>query len=248
MIYTLLNRFSTTALCCLILAGGLHAQEQPETSGLDARGKKKPVFTCLYWEGLPKETLYYRVGEEFLSINFQDSIRSQEYPLKAMKSFQLYRDAKDPKDGVPPYDLLSTTAIPANSKQVLFLVIPFQKNAEISYQVVAMDDSLDAFPRGTFRFANFTRQTLLVKFAGEIKKIPASKMTEMSCKPGKGGGFRPFIIGNAKGKQIFGTRLFGQPSGRELVFISPPLRRDSNSPRVKFISQLIGKPVVKPSQ
>jgi hypothetical protein len=73
-------------------------------------------------------------------------------------------------------------------------------------------------------------------------------MTEMSCKPGKGGGFRPFIIGNAKGKQIFGTRLFGQPSGRELVFISPPLRRDSNSPRVKFVSQLIGKPVVKPSQ
>ena len=59
-----------------------------------------------------------------------------------MASFELYRDAKDPKENEPPYDLLSTTAIPTNSEQVLFLVIPFKKRSWHYYQVVAMDDSL----------------------------------------------------------------------------------------------------------
>lgn len=191
------------------------------------------------------EPLYYRQGEEFLPIKFEDSRRSQAYLLKRMSNFELYRDAKQPKDDQPPYDLLANTVIPSGSSQILLLVIPFQKKSseELNYKVIAMDDSLSAFPLGTFRFVNFTQLPLLVKFAGEVKKLPAKKMTVMSCKPGKGGGFRPFIIGNAEGKQIFGTKLFGQASGRELVFISPPLRSGSNTPRVKFITQLMGTPI-----
>jgi hypothetical protein len=248
MKYFSLMRRVALALFALLLAGGLSAQTD-DGNEKPAKGQKnKQQFTCLYWEALPIEKLYYRVGEDFKAIKFENSIRSQDYALKGMTSFELYRDAKDPKENELPYELLARTAIPTNSPQILFLVIPFKNEDAISYRVVAMDDSLAAFPRGTFRFANFTSQSLLVKFAGEVQKIPASKMTEMSCKPGKGGGFRPFIIGNSKGKQIFGTRLFGQSSGRELVFISPPERKGSDTPRVKFISQLIGEPVVKPSQ
>ena len=226
------------------MAAGLLAQEAEIQVEQVSEGRPKRVFTCLYWEGLPKETLYYRVGEEFVPIKFEDSIRSQDYSLKRMKSFELYRDAVKPKEGAPPYDLLTKTAIPSGGNRILFLVIPFQKEGEtlLDYRVIAMDDSLSAFPLGTFRFANFTRQPLLVKFAGEIQKIAAADMTVMSCKPGEAGGFRPFMIGDAKGKQIFGTKLFGQPSGRELVFISPPLRRGSTVPRVKFISELRGVP------
>lgn len=233
----------------LSLVTGLLAQND-EAGELVSGQNKKRFFTCLYWEGLPKERLYYRLGEEFLPIKFEDSRRSQNYALKGLTSFELYRDAIEPKEDQPPYDLLSKTAVPSGSSQILFLVIPFQENGDghVKYRVVAMDDSLSAFPRGTFRFANFTSQKLLVKFAGEIEELPARKMTVMSCKPGKAGGFRPFLIGDAKGKQIFGTKLFGQPSGRELVFISPPLRRESNTPRVKFISQLIGKPRAEAGQ
>ena len=248
MKYFSLIRRIALPLFIMLFGGVLSAQTDGGNENPGQGQKKKRQFTCLYWEALPTEKLYFRVGEEFKAIKFENSIRSQNYPLKGMSSFELYRDAKDPKENEPPYDFLSRTAIPTNSPQILFLVIPFKKEDVISYKVVAMDDSLASFPRGTFRFANFTSQSLLVKFAGEVQKIPASKMTEMSCKPGKGGGFRPFIIGNAKGKQIFGTRLFGQSSGRELVFISPPERAGSDTPRVKFISQLIGKPVLKPSQ
>ena len=35
---------------------------------------------------------------------------------------------------------------------------------------------------------------------------------------------------------------------RELVFISPPERRGSDTPRVKFISQLVGKPLAEAGQ
>lgn len=236
-------------LLLLGFTAGLSAQEGEQSTQAPME-KPKRVFTCLYWEGLPKERLYYRVGKDFLPIKFEDSRRSQDYPLKGLKSFELYRDAIEPREDQPPYDLLSKTVVPSGSNQILFLVIPFQEkgNVYLKYRVIAMDDSLSAFPRGTFRFANFTSQKLFVKFAGEVEELPSRKMTVMSCKPGKAGGFRPFLIGDAKGKQIFGTKLFGQASGRELVFISPPLRRESNTPRVKFISQLIGKSLSEAGQ
>jgi len=248
-IYALIITF---ALCPLLTpklmaqAEGEQTEQQPEQqSSADKKGAK---FTCLYWEGTPSENLYYRSGEDFMQLEFNKAIRSKNFPLKKMAVFELYRDAANPKDDQPPYELITKATIPSGTSQVLFLVIPFKNEKGITYRVVAMDDSLKAFPRGTFRFANFTSQMLLVKFAGKVEKLPASKMTVMSCNPGEAGGFRPFIIGNAKGKQVFGTKLFGQASGRELVFISPPERRGSDSPRVKFISQLIGKPLAEAGQ
>ena len=64
------------------------------------------------------------------------------------------------------------------------------------------------------------------------------EMTVMNSGRIKNGGFMPFVINDTKGKRIFGTRLFGQPSGRELVFIIPP-RQKGAMPRVKFVSQLL---------
>ena len=233
----------------LLGQGKLVAQSDEEQAGEGSTaGKKGPQFTCLYWEGLPEEDLYYRQGEEFVLLEFSKEIRSKDFSLKGMSVFELYRDAQKPVEGKPPYDRITQAKIPTGTSQVLFLVIPFKSEGKATYRVVAMDDSLSAFPRGTFRFANFTSQALRVKFAGEVQKLPASKMTVMSCKPGEAGGFRPFLIGDAKGRQIFGTRLFGQASGRELVFISPPERKGSNIPRVKFISQLIGKPFPETGQ
>lgn len=240
---------SMAIIFSLLGLGELAAQSDEGQAGNGPSvGKKGPQFTCLYWEGLPEEDLYYRLGEEFVLLQFSKEIRSRGFSLKGMSVFELYRDAQKPVEGKPPYDKLTQAKIPTGTSQVLFLVIPFNGEGKTTYRVVAMDDSLSAFPRGTFRFANFTSQALFVKFAGEVQKLPSSKMTVMSCKPGEAGGFRPFLIGDAKGRQVFGTRLFGQASGRELVFISPPERKGSKIPRVKFISQLIGKPVVKPSQ
>ena len=236
------KHFFVQSLLALIMAAGLLAQEAQIQVEQVSEGRPKRVFTCLYWEGTPKESLYYRMGEEFIPIEFKDSKRSRDYALKRLADFELYRDAEEPKKGKPPYDLLAKTSIPTGSNRVLFLVIPFQlkDKPSMTYRVLAMDDSLSAFPLGTFRFVNFTQQPLLVRFADATQKIAAAKMTVMSCKAGKAGGFRPFVIGTTKGKQIFGTKLFGQPSGRELVFISPPERKENDTPRVKFITDIRG--------
>ncbi len=164
-----------------------------------------------------------------------------------MTSFELHRDARFPVEGKPPYDLLATASVPL-ARKVLFVVIPFGDDEKFpDYKVVAMDDSLETFPPGTFRFANFSPQSLVVKCGETTAKIPASEMTVIRAEKSPNGGFVPFVIGNARGKMIFGTRIFGQPSGRELVFISPPKKR-GRPPRVKFISQLITFPPPEPAE
>ena len=72
-------------------------------------------------------------------------------------------------------------------------------------------------------------------------------MTVMKCKAGAKGGFELFLIGNSKGQTIFGTRLFGQPTWRDLAFISPPAS-EGGMTRVRFISQLVPPAPPKPSR
>lgn len=195
----------------------------------------------MYWEGAPAEDLFYREKETFRRLEFKEGTRSKNFSLKGTATFELYKEAVEPVEGEPPYDLLAKAKIPA-SKQVLFLVIPFEKEEGTEYKIVAMDDSLKVFPSGAFRFANFSSETLMVKCGETVRKIPAREMSVVKSENSSSGGFVPFVIGNAQGETVFGTRIFGQPSGRELIFISPP-KKKGEMPRVKFVSQLVAPPV-----
>lgn len=221
---------SLTLTMFLSLPGHLAAQSENK----DFRLK----FTCLYWEGSPPEKLYYREGKAFHPLEFREGARSDPFTLKAMKTFEVYRDVKAPKEGQPPYQPVCSAKIPAGCKQALFLVLPIKFDREMRYKVFAMDDSVTSFPAGTFRFVNFTSQPFSVKLAEDVQTIPSGGVLGMSFKAGPNGGFRPFAINDAKGKPVYGTRLFGQPSGRELVFISPPAEPEG-MPRVKYVSQLV---------
>ena len=152
---------------------------------------------------------------------------------------------KNPQKDQPPYQLVAKAKIPP-SKQALFLVTPFKRQSVIHYRIFTMDDSLEAFPRGAFRFANFYEQMLYVKCGKTVKKILPNKLTVVRAVDLPRGGFVPFLIADEKGKKIFGTRIFGQPAGRELVFISPP-EESGGAPRVKFVSQLLA-PSTPPEQ
>jgi hypothetical protein len=101
-----------------------------------------------------------------------------------------------------------------------------------------MDDALDNFPPGTFKFLNFSKSALQVKFGDKITQLPAGEMSVVKSNVPKLGGFVPFIISDARGKIIFETRLFGQPTGREIVFIGPPAK-PAGLPRVKFLTEII---------
>ncbi len=227
---------SLICLSCLLGCFPCHGQ--------NAEKEKSPVkFSCLYWEGLPPEDLYYREKKTFHQLTFKKASRSNHLHLKGMEFFELHRKVEnpDPEKDTPPYQLLTKVKIPA-SKEVLFLVIPFKRESAVYYRVFTMDDSLKAFPRGAFRFANFYKKMLYVKCGDTVKKILPNQLTVVRSSNKPNGGFVPFLIADDKGKKIFGTRIFGQPAGRELIFISPPEKK-GGVPRVKFVSQLVAPPV-----
>jgi hypothetical protein len=51
------------------------------------------------------------------------------------------------------------------------------------------------------------------------------------------GGFIPFFIKDEKGNTVFETRLLGQPTGRETVFIYPP-QANGRKLSVQFLSEV----------
>lgn len=227
-------------------------------------------FSCLHWDGIPEEKLYYREGEHFHLLELRNGARSETRPLKGMTNFELYAEAVNPGEGEGPFKLLGKVAIPPDVRDVLFYIIADREEEQTRYQLVAMDDSHKAFPRGYFRFVNLSGRELSVEFSGAVRDLAADQIAEMPYKILDGGGtFVPCIIraavneqaaaaenekGDEQGQEpagkakdpdkiIFGTRLFGQPSGRELMIIRPSPMKGSDRLKLKFYTQLIAAPL-----
>ena len=205
--------------------------------------KKKGVqFSCMLWEGPLPQKIYYQDGEDYREVVPYTSSRSLPHWLKKSKEFRLFTmsqpEAKDGKEQEPVYTLVGQSKLLPGISPILFLLIPSQGEDGFKIRILALDDSLEGFPAGSFRFANFSAADLMVKFAGAVKKIPAREMTIMQSKIGNNGGMVPFLIGNEKGEKVFETRLFAQASGREIVFIGPP-KKEGGLPSVRFLPQLL---------
>ena len=205
--------------------------------------KKKGVqFSCMLWEGPLPQKIYYQDGEDYREVVPYTSSRSLPHWLEKSKEFRLFTmsqlEAKDGKEQEPVYTLVGQSKLLPGISPMLFLLIPSQGDEDFKIRIIALDDSLEGFPAGSFRFANFSTADLMVKFAGAVKKIPAREMTIMQSKIGKNGGMVPFLIGNENGEKVFETRLFAQPTGREIVFIGPP-KEAGGLPSVRFLPQLL---------
>ena len=205
--------------------------------------KKKGVqFSCMLWEGPLPQKIYYQDGEDYREIIPYTSSRSLPHWLKKSKEFRLFTmsqpEAKDGKEQEPVYTLVGQSKLLPGISPILFLLIPSQGEDGFKIRIMALDDSLEGFPAGSFRFANFSAADLKVKFAGAVKEIPAREMTIMQSKIGNNGGLVPFLIGNENGEKVFETRLFAQASGREIVFIGPP-KKEGGLPSVRFLPQLL---------
>ena len=214
--------------------------------------KKKGVqFSCMLWEGPLPQKIYYQDGEDYREVIPFTSHRSLPHWLEKSKEFRLFTmtqpQAKDGKEQEPVYTLVGQSKLLPGISPILFLLIPSQGEEDFKIRIMALDDSLEGFPAGSFRFANFSTADLMVKFAGSIKKIPAREMTIMKSKIGKNGGMVPFLIGNENGEKVFETRLFAQASGREIVFIGPP-KEEGGLPSVRFLPQLLPQKVPPPPE
>lgn len=220
----------------LLSAPRLRAQEPQEKSSVQ--------FSCLIWKKLPYPELYYRSAGKVYPLELFMNFRSSLYPISAgMEKFELFTQSTD-DDGNMKLELVGSTKVVPKSKRMLFVIQESQKGAALPLQIFGLDDSLENFPMGSFRFLNFTTVPLAVSFNGGIKEVKPNALTSMSSKVSEGGGFLPFAIINKKGDKLFETRLYSQSRGREMVFIGPPsVNKDRLT--IKFISEVIPPPKTK---
>jgi hypothetical protein len=219
-----------------LLCGHVHAQGQEKKQGIQ--------FSCMLWNGPLPEKIYYQDGEDYREVVPYTSSRSLPHWLEKSKEFRLFTrkevDQEDGKEGKVVYSLVGQAAMLPGVERILFILFPTKDEASeaLEIRILALDDSLNGFPPGSFRFANFSASELFVKFAGVVKKIPSKEITLMKSGIGKQGGLVPFLIGDGEGNKVFETRLFAQASGREIVFIGPP-KEVGGLPSVRFLPQLL---------
>ena len=224
-----------------LLSDQLLAEEKAE----EQQASKVIECSFLHWGDVPEEKLFFRMGEEYHPMTFRMSARAGKISLKRMAEFEVFRELENPVEGEAAYEFLASAAVPSEFGKLLFLVLPSDKE-EGQYRVVAMDDSVEAFPRAYFLFVNLTEQMISVEFSGETQEVEVNENAVMQSNVDEKGGFIPCIMRDPDGETIYGTRLFAQPNGRELVLIRSGIREGNNRPRVKFISQSVAAPVPEP--
>lgn len=224
-----------TLLFCSVAAG-------------QSNGKEKGVqFTCMLWSGEAIE-VFYRDGDKPKPIRITPGRRSYPHQLEKSTDFLLVKENPDAKtdEGESPYIVLAKSPI-MPTKKMLFILIDNDSTTEdqLPYRVIALDDSTSNFPAGSFMFYNMNQEDVFVDFGGGIKVVKGNKTTKYKTSVSSDGGLIPFQIRNKEGQKIFETRLFGQPKGREIVFIGPP-KKEGGLPSLRFLSQIVAQE--KPSE
>lgn len=203
-------------------------------------------FTCLVMGELPEEIpmdeIFYKEGASYVPIELKRGKRSQKYPLKKAKNFQLYISDDSVKEG-DPFKAVGGSRLVEGSKEMLFLIMPVESKEGLPLSVFGVDDSLKGFPPGTFRFVNFTKSGLLVKVKEKITKLPSSEITVVSSQSNSDGGLVPVMFGSLKGEMLHFTRIYSHPRTREMVFIGP-----TADPQRKFEFKFVPQNIPVPKQ
>jgi hypothetical protein len=215
----------------------LGAQSAPKATSLK--------FSCVAWENLTIDNLFYRQGKKCLPIQLSPGSRSELYTLQDATALELCTLAVD-EQGKEYYKLIGQAALPVGSDRALFFI--FEKKAAdgLPLTVSGVDDSLKTFPPGSYRFVNSTSVELKVTFGGVTTPIAPRAMTVVPSQVSKNGGFLPFLVKDAANRNIYETRFFSQPTGRSMVFISPP-PKPGERVLIKFLAQLIGPEPAEPA-
>ena len=199
-------------------------------------------FSCVAWGDLPCPELFYRRGNEFLPIKLSPGQRSQAYPLLiGVRVLELY--IKNEKgagklESSADFELAGLAPLPQGAKRMLFLIEAKKDANGLPLQLRGMDDSLEAFPAGSFRFINQTPNLLRAELGGTTHELPQGEMKVVTPDLPAGGGFLPVIIKNEEGRNVLESRFFAQRAERELVVIRPPAEGRMEL-SVKFLSDVV---------
>ena len=222
----------------VFLPSGLSAQSKSE--------KRTVTFSCAVWDKLPQTPLFFFDGKKFQALKLKKFKRSDLFKLKDAEDFSLFIQSKT-KDGELSYKRVGKTSILSNSSRILYL-LSHQKTAtaRLNVRITGIDDSLGAFPPGTFRFVNFTSETLLIKFGDQKAKVKPQKVTTIKQRNQLESGLLPMMVGDSKGNVLLEDRLYVRSRGRKIVFISPPVKKGA-SLKIKYLSEIVPPQIPKPT-
>jgi hypothetical protein len=195
-------------------------------------------FTCAHVGALPYDELFFRQGKQAEALILRAMRRSLPRKLTAGTTFDVMIPETQP-DGSQGFKVIGSAALPPGAKQVMFLLAAKanpQPGKKPIY-IMALDDSPQEFPIGSFRFANATRVPLHVKFGSTGQVIASGGIIVIKPSSAKEG-FLPVIIAETTGKILFQTRFFWEPKVREFVMISPPSSPEAPL-NLQFISEIV---------
>lgn len=201
--------------------------------------EEKTFFTCAKFNAVDTSNLYYNKGKEYIKLELPQTVRSKIYPVtlgenRKLVFFSLSKDEKD-QDVYTP---VARAHFPEKTNQVLVLFAKSKKVKKSKYRLLVIDDSLEVFPVGSFRFFNFTKEPLLVSFHKTKKVVKPRSETLIKLKISSNGQFIPFILKNKKGDIYYETKLIGQQINRDMVFIKNVIS-NTYKVKLKFLSETI---------
>ncbi|MGJ8671351.1 hypothetical protein [Rubritalea sp.] len=221
-------------ICLFSLLCSVYAQSEQA----DAFEKKaKSTFSCVIWDKLETEQLFFQYKKQFHPLKLRKGTRSKSFPIEKSDFFTLY--TKQEVDGKTQYQPYAQCKMPSFKQRALFLLIPDSTSTERPLRITGVDDSLGSFPPGSYKFFNLTKTPLQTLINGQKSRVSAGSIKVVDANVPVKGGMLPFIIG-ANNKIIFETRLFSQPKERKMVFVFPETSKNKARPiQLKFLSQLV---------
>jgi len=200
-------------------------------------------FSCAVWEKLTYPELFYLDGGEYLPIEISVGQRSKAYPLKGAETLELFIRKKMPagaaqSNAAVEYERVGTAPLLPDVKRILFLIDAKKDANGLPLRVLGIDDSLEIFPAGSYRFFNQTPDLLRIKFGGATHDLPQGALKVVTPELPEAGGFLPVIIKNEQGHILLENRFLAQRTGRELVIIGPPAEGRTGI-AIRFLSEII---------
>ena len=184
-------------------------------------------FSCVALEKLAYPELFYHHHGEYLPIEISVGQRSKAYPLKGDEALEWFIRKKMPagaaeSNAAVEYERIGTAPLLPDVKRILFLLDAKKDVNGLPLRVLGIDDSLEIFPAGCYRFFNQTPDLLRIEFGGATHDLPPGALKVVTPELPEAGGFLPVIIRDEQGRILLENRFLAQRTVRELVIIGPP--------------------------
>lgn len=199
-------------------------------------GQREVEFSCISWNGLPSETLYYWDGSAHQPVELKKYKHSPAYKTVG-DQFYLFVERTN-RAGEKVYQRLARAPFAKESSKMLYVIKHRGKGEGLKVQIMGIDDSLAAFPKGSFRFINLMNHKIMLRFDDKRINLASRRSRVVSVNGSVLGGYMPFLVGNKQGEIILETQIFHQPAGRKLVFIGPS-DRGRVKPTVKYFTEIV---------